>query len=254
MTSQPWIRPILIASNFAMPVALFVTRFQALWIVALAAIVHGAFIYAMCAPWCAWLGPVATRFIPRGNDVWLTIDDGPAGTDTGRLADELSRRGVRATFFVKGRSLARQPGIAQQLAAAGHTLANHTDTHPSHIFWCLLPRRLRRELDACNDALRAGGVAVTRWFRPPVGLKHPLLHPELRARGMRLVAWNVRGHDGVVCDPDAVLRRVLAHVRPGAILLLHEGRPRSIECILHVTDALLRRGYSFVIPDDEQLA
>jgi peptidoglycan/xylan/chitin deacetylase (PgdA/CDA1 family) len=163
------------------------------------------------------------------------------------------RRGVRATFFVKGENLAREPQVGRALLAAGHTLANHTQTHPAHLFWWLRPAQLQAEIDACNEALRQVGVAASRWFRSPVGLKNTFLQPTLRRRAMRFVGWSVRGHDAVACDPVAVARRVNREVAPGAIVLLHEGRPRSNEAILGVIDALRARGYSFVIPADEQL-
>ncbi len=218
-----------------------------------AAVAHACLIYAIVAPGCAWLGPVVTRFRPRGKEVWLTIDDGPAGTETGHLARELQKRGVRATFFVKGNRLEAQPQQAVELHAAGHTLANHTQTHPASMFWWLRPATLRNELDACNAALLAAGVGVQRWFRAPVGLKHVFLHRELACRGMRLIGWNVRGCDGVVCDPEAVVRRVLRQVRPGAIVVLHEGKKRSVEGILRVIEELQQLGYAFVIPNDEEL-
>jgi hypothetical protein len=44
-----------------------------------------------------------------------------------------------------------------------------------------------------------------------------------------------------------------ARVTPGAVIVLHEGKKRSNEAILRVVDELQERGYSFVIPDDEQL-
>jgi peptidoglycan/xylan/chitin deacetylase (PgdA/CDA1 family) len=112
---------------------------------------------------------------------------------------------------------------------------------------------LRAEIDACNEALQRTGVAALRWFRSPVGLKNVYLHPALVQRAMRFVGWSVRGHDGVTCDPEAVARRVGAGVTPGAIVLLHEGRPRSNEAILRVIDELRARGYAFVIPGDDQL-
>lgn len=251
---QWWIRKCLLGANLAAPVALLLTRFQQPGVIAAACAAHTAFAYAIMRPQCGWFGPVVTRFIPRGREVWLTIDDGPAAAESEALAEEMQRRGVRATFFVKGCNLLRQPATARRVLAAGHTLANHTQTHPAGLFWWLRPARLRRELDACNDALRAAGVDVTRWFRSPVGLKHARLHPALRARGMRLIAWSVRGGDGVRCDPELVARHVAERAHPGAIILLHEGRPRSNEAILRVVDGLLERGFSFVIPDDEQLA
>jgi len=255
LSASPWIRPCLLAANYGAPVALILTRFQYPWLIAAALCIHACFFYAIVTPGCGWLGPVATRFSPRngGNEVWLTIDDGPAGEASLRLSEEMERRGVRATFFVKGENLAREPEIGRALLAAGHTLANHTQTHPSRHFWWLRPARLRAEIDECNDALRRVGVAVIRWFRSPVGLKNVYLQPALARRTMRFVGWSVRGHDGVTCDPERVARRVGAGIAPGAIVLLHEGRPRSNEAILRVIDEVRARGYSFVIPGDDQL-
>jgi peptidoglycan/xylan/chitin deacetylase (PgdA/CDA1 family) len=250
---KSWIRPCLLTANFAAPFILFGTHFRYPLLVTAAMVVHACFFYAIVAPSCGWLVPVVRRFRPKGSDVWLTIDDGPAGEDSLRLSQELSRRGVQATFFVKGQNLARQPEVGAALVAAGHSLANHTQTHPAHLFWWLKPGALRREIDACNDALRLAGVTALRWFRSPVGLKNIFLEPALVRRGMRYVGWSVSGKDGVTCDPELVARRVGASVSAGAIVLLHEGRTRSNEAILRVIDELLARGYSFVIPTDEQL-
>jgi peptidoglycan/xylan/chitin deacetylase (PgdA/CDA1 family) len=243
----------LLAANPVSLLAVIVTHFRYPWLVALQLVFHVCLFYAIVAPSCDWLVRVATRFRAKGKQVWLTIDDGPAGEDSLRLAEEMSRRGVQATFFVKGKNLARQTDVGRAVVAAGHSLANHTQTHPSPVFWFLLPRRLRAEIEACNDALREAGVTVQRWFRSPVGLKNIFLQPTLVHNGMRFVGWSVRGKDGVTCDPEAVARRVGENVSPGAIVLLHEGRARSNEAILRVIDELQERGYSFVIPADEEL-
>jgi peptidoglycan/xylan/chitin deacetylase (PgdA/CDA1 family) len=248
-----WVRPSLLGGNFAAPIAVLATRFQEPWVLAAAACFHSAFACAVMRPQCGWFGPVVTRFETDAREVWLTIDDGPAGDDSVRLGDELAHRGVRATFFVIGRQLAKYPEVAGRWMAAGHTLANHTQTHPTHIFPWLWPARLRAEIDDCAAALRAAGVPEQRWFRAPVGLKPVRLHPTLAARKMRLVAWNVRGCDGVRTEPEAVVRRVTSTARPGAIVLLHEGRPRSVETILRTVDALRADGFSFTVPDDAKL-
>jgi peptidoglycan/xylan/chitin deacetylase (PgdA/CDA1 family) len=251
--AQSWIRPLLLTANFGAPVVLIGTHFRYPWLIAAAMLVHAGFFYAVVMPSCGWLGPVATRFRSTGREVWLTIDDGPAGEASLRLSDEMARRGVPATFFVKGENLSRDLAVGRALLAAGHTLANHTQTHPAHLFWWLRPARLRAEIDACNDVLRRAGVAALRWFRSPVGLKNVFLAPALARRQMRFIAWTVRGRDGVECDPEAVARRVRQRVSPGAIVLLHEGRTRSNEAILRVVDELRAEGYTFVIPADEQL-
>jgi peptidoglycan/xylan/chitin deacetylase (PgdA/CDA1 family) len=231
----------------------FATGFRLPWVILAAAILHACLIYGFAAPWCGWLGPVVRRFQPRGRELWLTLDDGPAGAETVLLGLELQRRGVPATFFIKGRSLAAEPQLAQQLCAAGHTLANHTYTHPVSVFWGLRPAVLRREIDACNEALCRAGVPDRRWFRSPLGLSHILLRRELTVRGMRLIGWSARGRDGLASGPDIVERRVMKGLRPGAIVALHEGRPRSNEIILRVVESIQRLGYTFVIPNEDQL-
>ena len=253
LSSSIRLRPLLLIANLCAPVAMVATRFAVPWVVVAAGVAHALLIYAIVVPHCGWLGPVITRFEPCGRQVWLTIDDGPVGLESAQLADSLQRLGVPVTFFCKGSLLDQHSPQARGVIQAGHTLANHTYNHPAAHFWWLPPRILRRELDACDQALLRVGVGVRRWFRAPVGLKHALLHRELAARGMRLIGWSVRGRDGIVCDPDAVVRRVVAQVHPGAIIVLHEGHTKSSEGILRVVGELQRLGYTFVIPRDDQL-
>jgi peptidoglycan/xylan/chitin deacetylase (PgdA/CDA1 family) len=253
MPHRSWTRPCLLGGNLLAAAGVLATRFEQPWAIGGATLIHTGFACAVMRPQCAWFGPVATRFETTARAVWLTIDDGPAGDDSVRLGDELAARGVRATFFVIGQRLAQQPQIAARWQAAGHSLANHTHTHPAAIFPWLRRARLRAEIDDGATALRQAGVAEQRWFRAPVGLKPVHLHPELAACGLRLVAWNVRSGDGVRVDPAVVEARVLSAARPGAILLLHEARPRSVETILRTVDALRARGFTFTIPRDEDL-
>ena len=204
-------------------------------------------------PRCSLFGPLVKRQPPGSKTPLLTIDDGPVGDESVALGDALAARGVRATFFVKGENLARHPAVAPRWLAAGHTLANHTQTHPMGRFPWLSRRSVQREIDACHDALRRAGAPDSPWFRAPVGLKGVHLHPVLAKRGLRLVAWTERGKDGRVCDPDAVLARLRPRCRPGAILVLHEGQPRSREAILRVVEAAQTDGYAFTIPEDSTL-
>lgn len=247
-----WPRALLLGANVILPVLTIALRFP--WLLMwMDFTVHVALFYAVLAPRCDWLIPLATHFRTEAREAWLTIDDGPDGERTVTLAGELRQRGVRATFFVIGRNLDRHPEAARALLAAGHSLANHTTTHPVVRFWFLRPSPLRAEIDRCNHSLQQAGVTVTRWFRGPLGSKHFLLRSTLLRRNMRYVAWNNRGHDGILCHPETVARRIARNAAPGCIILLHEGRQRSNEAILRSVDTLLAQGYSFVIPADEQL-
>ena len=59
------------------------------------------------------------------------------------------------------------------IAARGHVIGNHTQTHPN-LFW-LGPAQIRDELRRCQDAIARAGVAPAKWFRPPFGLRNPAL-------------------------------------------------------------------------------
>ena len=216
------------------------------------ALSHALVLYPTLRPNVQWLGPVVTNFATQKQELWLTIDDGPAG-DTPAVLDLLDRHGVKATFFVKGRLAEEHADLVRAILARGHSVGNHSQTHPSATFWCALPSRIRTEIDECNRVLETLTGSTPRWFRAPVGMKNPAVHPALARRGMRLIGWTVRGFDAVAADPAHVLARILTHVRPGAIIVLHQGREHSLRVIEHVVAALQERSYSFVIPDDAAL-
>jgi peptidoglycan/xylan/chitin deacetylase (PgdA/CDA1 family) len=216
------------------------------------ALSHALLLYPVLRPNVQWLGPVVTHFDTAEREVWLTIDDGPSATTTAVL-DLFDRYRVKATFFVKGVLAERYPSIVQDLVRRGHALGNHSHTHPSGTFWCLLPGRVATEIDACNEALRGITGRMPRWFRAPVGMKNPAVHPALARRGMRLIGWTVRAFDAVLTDPDAIVERILPHLRPGAIIVLHEGREHSLRVLEQVIVAVRSAGFTFVIPPDAHL-
>ena len=216
------------------------------------ALSHALLLYPTLRPNVQWLGPVITRFATSRREVWLTIDDGPAD-DTSALLDLFDASGVKATFFVKGRLAGQNGPVVEEILRRGHTVANHSHTHPSGSFWCSLPGRVAGEIDGCNRVLATITGAQPRWFRAPVGMKNPAVHPALARRGMRLIGWSARGFDGVRSNPDDVVRRILPNVTPGAILVLHQGLEHSLVVFERVIAEIQARGYAFVIPEDEQL-
>ena len=199
---------------------------------------------------------VFTRFKTERPEIWLTIDDGPDEYDTPRIMDLLDRHRARATFFLIGARAERFPQLVAEIVRRGHEVGHHTQTHPMGTFWCATPARVRAELDDALAALRPAG-ASPRWFRAPVGIKNPFLAGMLELRGLRCVGWSVRGLDAVGRDPARAASRVMRVVRPGSIVLMHEGpgldrrmRVRAIELVL---DGLASRGIACVLPEAGQL-
>lgn len=216
------------------------------------ALSHALLLYPTLRPNVQWFGPVITHFATTRNELWLTIDDGPT-EDTPAVLDLFDAHDVKATFFVKGALAELHAAWMQDILRRGHTVANHSHTHPAGSFWCSPPARIAGEIDDCNRALALVTGTKPRWFRAPVGMKNFTVHPALARRGMRLIGWTARGFDAVRSDPDEILGRILPHLRPGAIIVLHQGREHSPAVLEHVIVSLKGRGYAFVIPRDDAL-
>lgn len=214
------------------------------------ALSHALVLYPTLRPNVQWLGPVITRFETSASELWLTIDDGPT-EDTPALLDVLDRHQARATFFVKGEEALARPDLVREMVRRGHEVANHSHSHPSASFWCLPPAAIRREIDECNRVLTEITGRAPLYFRAPVGMKNPFVHPALG--DLVLVGWTARAFDTTTDDPHVVLRRLLPDIAPGAIVVLHQGRSSSARIVDGVIGELRKRGYALVLPDAGRL-
>jgi peptidoglycan/xylan/chitin deacetylase (PgdA/CDA1 family) len=213
---------------------------------------HACVLYPTLRRNCAAFGPLATSFETPRREVWLTIDDGPDPRDTPAMLDLLAARGAKATFFVIGRKVAAYRELVWRAHCEGHQIGNHTDSHPAARFWSLGPCAMRREIERGRDAIRVATGVEPTVFRSPVGMTNPFVHPALD--GQRLVGWTVSGCDGLSARGEIVVERLMRGVRPGAILVLHEGgAPGRVETLALLLDRLEEQGCACVIPPLEAL-
>lgn len=203
---------------------------------------------------CRWYGPVHRRFATSKPEVWITIDDGPDPEETPAILEVLAKYQTRATFFVIGQRVKRWPHLAVAMVAAGHSVQNHTYSHPSSSFWAASPRRARREIADANCAIEdAVGLRPTQ-FRCPVGLANPFVHAAAAEAGLYMIGWSASGNDGVVHCPEEMPRRILRRTVPGSIILMHESRLAGLPVGVRARtlDELLQglgvRGLSPVLP------
>ncbi|GMV28955.1 MAG: polysaccharide deacetylase [Rhodanobacteraceae bacterium] len=195
------------------------------------------------------LSPVLTRLPPTGRTVWLTIDDGPSD-DTPALLDLLDRHCAKACFFLVGERAAARPRLVADIVARGHEIGNHSATHPEKWFWALPPRAMRAQIERAQQTLTGLAGRPPRWFRAVVGMANPFVAAALKPSGLTRVAWCARGFDARESDPVRVVARIARGLRPGAIVLLHEGAPhgRSVAIVDAVLGHLAREGYVCVSP------
>ena len=213
-------------------------------------------LHAMFAPGARGLCRVHTHFATDCPEVWLTIDDGPDPQDTPRILDLLDQHRARATFFVVGERAARHPELVHAIVRRGHEIGHHTHTHPAGTFWLAGRRRIERELDRTLAVLQGIGVRP-RYFRAPVGIKPLWLRPALAQRDLHYVGWSIRSGDTRQRTAEAVVAHVARRLRPGAIVLLHEGpsvpAALRVRAIAGVLEAARSARLECVLPSADRL-
>ena len=187
----------------------------------------GIFSWAAVAPSSQLFGPTIRQTDDKSSIV-LTFDDGPNPAITPALLDLLDRYGARATFFQIGKYARAYPGLTSEVVQRGHTLGNHTESHPRLVF--LSPARIVDELQRCDDALVSATGIRSRWVRPPYGFRGPQLEGAVRrwCGNARVVMWSVSSCDWRPGPADRIIQR-LRHARGGDIVLLHDGDHRVSE-------------------------
>ena len=161
---------------------------------------------------------------PRGSKrVALSFDDGPDPDVTPAVLDALAAHGARATFFTIGQSLDAHPQLAHRLVAEGHELGNHSWRH-SRWDSFLGVREQAHEIERGERAIaKMTGSHVQPLYRPPFGIKSPPFVLAASQRRLTMVSWSLHSRDTRVGDPNRVAERVLKKIRPGDIVLMHDG-------------------------------
>jgi peptidoglycan/xylan/chitin deacetylase (PgdA/CDA1 family)/sugar lactone lactonase YvrE len=167
--------------------------------------------------------------------VAITFDDGPSDAFTPQVLDILAGRGVHATFFVVGRFVAEHPELVRREVAAGHELANHTYTHPR--LTQLTPDQQSAEVQSGMQAIAQMGRRA-RWFRPPYGLFSGQISRTAAGLGEATIGWHGTLDQFLLHDPSGGVASLLREVRPGRIVLAHDGQ-RFLEHAVEVLPGFL---------------
>jgi len=200
---------------------------------------------------CGWFGTVETSFPTQARELLLTVDDGPDPRQTPQILDALAKAQVRAVFFVIGKKVEAYPALCRRMVEEGHSVQNHTYSHPSATFWSAGPRRAAEEITRCSVAIEKATGRIPVHFRPPVGMANPFVHLAAEACGLKIIGWSATGHDGIAHDPARVVRRIRRSATPGGIVLLHESHLRRMRegeraCTLsELVNTLNADGYLF---------
>jgi len=177
--------------------------------------------------------------------VALTFDDGPT-ENTAAILAILAELDVKATFFLTGNELEKNPGQGKMIAEAGHEIGNHTYSHSRMVF--KTPGTIRQEIDRTNELIRETGYNGTIHFRPPYGKKLLFLPRYLKSQEMQTIMWNLEPDSYPDMNATAMTSHVSEKVQPGSIILLHvmyESRTESVKAVTDIVTQLRSQGYEF---------
>lgn len=180
----------------------------------------------------------------RKQRIALTFDDGPHPMYTLQLLDILRRTHTPATFFVVGRQVEKNPTLVQLEVAEGHEIGNHTFDHVN--LTLIPPELIGYELDQCDAELKKVTGSSARFFRPPGGDYNGDVIREASKRGYITTLWTNDPGDFSKPPADVILKRTLDHLENGAIILMHDGIPQTMQILPTLIAEAHRRGYVFV--------
>jgi peptidoglycan/xylan/chitin deacetylase (PgdA/CDA1 family) len=221
---------------------------RAIAVVTLGALLGGGLVLWVGGndPTVQWFGHVITHGDRGDRRVALTFDDGPDDPYSLQVSAILDQHGAKGTFFEVGKAIDARPTIAKALYADGHLLGNHSYHHD---YWRWLDPRYP-ELDRTQDAFRQQLGVCPAFFRPPHGQRTPFMLAHASDKNMVTVTWDVSAQDWSATDGAEVARRILEHVQPGSIILLHDGidgtvtadRTVLLEALPLILDGLASKG------------
>lgn len=178
--------------------------------------------------------------LAEAGAVAITFDDGPHPQGTPAVLEVLERERVPASFFLVGEQVRRNPSLAAEIVAAGHTVQLHGERHRNQLR--LMPGQIRDDLKRGEEALQRATGEVTRFYRPPYGIfsaaglrvvKHSRWEPLLWSRWGR--DWQARA------TPSSVASEATRELRGGDVILLHDADHYSDPGSWRATAAALPR-------------
>lgn len=183
--------------------------------------------------------------------VALTYDDGPNPPYTNQLLEILERHQIKATFFVVGKTVEKYPDTLRLILSKGHEIGNHSYSHKALIDE--KPRLIGSEIQKTDQILRQLGVKDEIHFRAPYGRKLIVLPYLLAKLNKKNILWTIDSKDYEASNSEVIEASVLEHVRPGSIILMHDGggdRSRTVVATERLIEKLKEKGYIFQTVSD----
>ncbi|MCL6443522.1 MAG: polysaccharide deacetylase family protein [Alicyclobacillus sp.] len=178
--------------------------------------------------------------------VYFTFDDGPSERYTPQVLDILGRYGVPATFFVLGNRCQAHPELVRRMFREGHEIGSHGYDHRFILHQSA--KEISREVRMADEAIYRACGAKPVYYRPPGGLAKQSERSTVEKLGHPIAMWTVDSNDWRATSAESIIRTVERDVRPGAIVLFHDGVSGSrytVQALPKLIRDFRRQGYQF---------
>ncbi|HXW59332.1 MAG TPA: polysaccharide deacetylase family protein [Solirubrobacteraceae bacterium] len=210
----------------------------------------------LAGAWPALRAPLGIEDRTRaGRGYALTFDDGPHPQGTPAVLEILADADVRATFFLVGEQVQRNPDLAAEIVAAGHGIGLHCHRHRNLLR--LTPHQVREDIARAQGLIEQASEREVTLYRPPYGIANATALRVARERGWRALLWSQWGRDwSARATPQSIAARATDGVSEGSVLLLHDADDysapgswrRTAAALPRVLDTLAARGLSPAAP------
>lgn len=182
------------------------------------------------------------------KEIYITFDAGFENGNTERILDALKKHGVKATFFLVGNYFETQPELVKRMAEEGHTIGNHTYSHPDMSKIGDI-QSFQTELQK-NEALYRDilGSEMPKLYRPPQGKFCEENLKMAQQLGYSTVFWSLAYVDWYTDDqptPEQAFSKLLPRIHPGAVVLLHSTSSTNAEILDELLTKWEEAGYTF---------
>lgn len=192
--------------------------------------------------------PKLIRGNPKEKLLALTFDDGPHPIFTEKLLALLKAEDVKATFFVVGKMVEKNPQLLKEIADDGHLVGNHTF---SHVTLTKIPmNEVRAEYEACNDVIENTINQRPRFCRPPGGDYDRQVVKAATEQGLTTVLWTDDPGDYASPGTHIIEMKTLDRMSNGGIILLHDGIQQTLDVLPQIIQYAKSHGYRFVTVDE----
>jgi peptidoglycan/xylan/chitin deacetylase (PgdA/CDA1 family) len=178
----------------------------------------------------------------------LSFDDGPAVNYTPEILAILRRYQVQAAFFCIGKNIAGNEVFIKQANSEGHIIGNHSFSH-SPFFDFFTCKKMQADINSMEKLLTATIGKRPLFFRPPFGVTTPVMKKVLATEDYTAIGWNIRSYDTMFASEQKLYERVVARIKPGAIILFHDTIEITTSVLPRVIEYAQSNGYTFVRPD-----